>query len=374
MRVLLLAQSFKPAQGGGPRWTTELAEGLAANGHDVLVLTHEIADCRGTVTPAPRLEIRYLPLFTLRGAPVFPRSLLDREVARFRPDVIQTSAPSVADTLMPAVKRYRLPYVTLFHAQLGASSPARFVQWLNLRRLKRGDWAGIAVTSGYWKEWLAKKNVDANTISVIPSTVSKIFAQGAVPGSRRESDRFLFAGGLDAVQSYKRFDLLLDACAMLASESPELAWRINVVGDGNLRAQFERAASEKQLGERVRFLGKVEDGELRRLYSTATATILPSSDRREGWGLVLAEALCCGCPVLLTDGIGGASTFGGAPGAVVVAAGNARAMRDGMRRILSAGLDGRDAERVAYGEPFHATRVVAAYEALYARAIARTAR
>ena len=369
MRVLLLAQSFRPAQGGGPRWTTELAEGLAANGHDVLVLTHEIAGRRGIVKDVPHLEIRYLPLRTIRGAPVFSRALLDRTVAQFRPGVIQTSAPSLADTFMPAPSRYRSPYATLFHAQLGASAPARAVQWLNVRRLQRGDWAGIAVTSSYWKTWLTQRNVDADRIAVIPSTVASIFAGGPMPGARREADHFLFAGGLDSVQSYKRFDLLLDACAMLAKDDPQLHWHLSVVGDGNVRAQYERGAAEAGLGERIRFLGKVDDHELHKLFSIATATVLPSADRREGWGLVLAEALCCGCPVLLSDGIGGATTFGSAPGAVVVAAGKAEAIRDGLKQVLSAGLDGRDADRIAYGEPFHAARVVAAYEALYARAI-----
>lgn len=374
MRVLLLAQSFKPAQGGGPRWTTELAEGLAGNGNDVLVLTHQIANLRGTIHDGPHLEVRYLPLRTIRGSPIFPRALLDREVARFAPDVIQTSAPSMADTFMPAPSRYRVPYVALFHAQLGASLPARFVQWMNVRRLKRGDWAGLAVTSNYWKTWLAGKNVDADRIAVIPSTVAKIFAGGPVPGACREADHFLFAGGLDSVQSYKRFDLLLEACAMLAKETPSLPWRLSVVGDGNLRAHYEHAAAQAGLTARVTFLGRVEDETLHELFSIATATVLPSADRREGWGLVLAEALCCGCPIVLSDGIGGANMFGGAPGALVVAAGSANALRDGMREILLRGLDGRDSERIAYGEPFHASRVVAAYEALYARAIARAAR
>lgn len=374
MRVLLLAQSYKPAQGGGPRWTTELAEGLSANGNDVLVLTHEIADRRGTIREGSHLEVRYLSLRTIRGSPIFPHALLDRAAAEFHPDVIQTSAPSLADTFMPPPRRYRVPYVTLFHAQLGASAPARAVQWLNLRRLRRGDWAGIAVTSAYWKTWLSEKGVEGDRIAVIPSTVASIFANGPVRGARRETDHFLFAGGLDSVQSYKRFDLLLDACALLAKETPETSWHLSVVGDGTLRPEYERATAQAGLGERIRFLGKVDDGKLHRLFSIATATVLPSADRREGWGLVLAEALCCGSPILLTDGIGGATTFGGAPGAVVVRAGSAEAIRDGMRQFLSRVLDGRDAERVAYGEPFHATRVVAAYEALYARAIARTAR
>lgn len=357
----MLAQSFRPAQGGGPRWTTELAEGLAGAGHDVCVLTREIEGCRGTVRAGPRLEIAYLRLFTIRGAPIFPRRMLDEYVTRFNPEVIQTSAPSVADTLMPNPRRYGVPYATLFHAQLGSSVPARAIQWLNVRRLKRGDWAGVAVTSDYWKAWLIEKGVRADRIAVIPSTVAKTFS-APLPGARRESGHFLFVGGLDAVQSYKRFDLLLAACAMLGRET---AWHLSVVGDGNLRSHFERATSEAGLGDRIAFLGKIDDDALHRLYSTATVTVLPSSDRREGWGLALAEALCCGCPVLLTDGIGGASTFGAAPGAVTVEAGKAQALRDGLRSFLERRPDGRDAERVAFGEAFHASRVVAAYEAMY---------
>jgi glycosyltransferase involved in cell wall biosynthesis len=367
MRVLLLAQSYRPAQGGGPRWTTQLAEGLAGAGHDVLVLTHEIGGCRGAVHAA-RLEIRYLPLFTVRGAPIFSRALLDEHVARFKPDVMQTSAPSLADTLMPPNRRHGVPYFTLFHAQLGASMPARAIQWLNVLRLKRGEWAGIAVTSGYWKTWLSQKHVYPDRIRVIPSTVAEIFS-APLPGARRERGHVLFVGGLDAVQSYKRFDLLLAACAMLEREP---AWHLSVVGDGNLRSHYERAATHAGLGDRISFLGKTDDEELHRLYSTATVTVLPSSDRREGWGLALAEALCCGCPVLLTDGIGGASTFGAAPGAVMVPAGKPETIRDGLHSFLLQAPDGRDAERVAFGESFHASRVVAAYEAMYERAIARS--
>ena len=365
MRVLLLAQSYRPAQGGGTRWTTELAEGLAGAGHDVLVLTHEIGGCRGIVDGTPRLEIRYLPLFTVRGAPIFSRSLLDEHAARFKPDVIQTSAPSLADTFMPSSNRYGAPYFTLFHAQLGASVPARAIQWLNVRRLKRGDWAGIAVTSVYWKTWLEQKGVQAGCIAVIPSTVAEIFSE-PIPGAQRESNHFLFVGGLDAVQSYKRFDLLLAACAKLERDTP---WHVTVVGDGNLRSQFERASAEAGLGERISFLGKIDDAELHRLYSTATVTVLPSSDRREGWGLVLAEALCCGCPILFTDGIGGASTFARAPGAMMVRADRPEAIRDGLRAFLRQAADGRDAERVAFGASFYAARVVSAYEAMYARAL-----
>jgi glycosyltransferase involved in cell wall biosynthesis len=52
----------------------------------------------------------------------------------------------------------------------------------------------------------------------------------------------------------------------------------------------------ERLGERLRFLGFVEDDELPALYAGAAALVFPSFD--EGYGLPVAEALACGCPVV----------------------------------------------------------------------------
>ena len=371
MRVLLLAQSFEPARGGGPRWITELAYGLAERGHNVLVLTRTFEGYLGTRNPRERLEVRYLPLFTVRGGPVFRTRLLDASVHEFRPDIVQTSSPSLADAIMPPASRYNVPYVTVFQALLGASLPAKAVQWLNVRRLKRGDWARVAVTSEYWRPWLHAHGVDEEIVTVIPAGVSRIFAQSGVAEARREPGHFLFVGGLDTTQSYKRFDLLLEACKQLAADSSHPDWRLSVIGDGNLRARFEQQVSAAGLSGTIAFLGKASDETLRRLYSTVTATVLPSSDLREGWGLVLAEALCCGSPIVLTSGIGGAQTFGKAPGAVVTAPDDPDALAAALRGALQNKSDGRDLERADFGKRFHSARMIDGYEALYESALGR---
>ena len=50
------------------------------------------------------------------------------------------------------------------------------------------------------------------------------------------------------------------------------------------------------MAEAVRFLGRVSDEELSRRYRRAAVFAMPS--RQEGFGLVYAEALWHGCPVL----------------------------------------------------------------------------
>jgi len=366
----MLAQAFEPAQGGGPRWTTELAGGLADRGHDVLVLTREYDGYAGVFRPRAGLELHYLQLPTLRGSPLFGRRLVQAHVESFRPDIIQTSSPSLPDVLMPRPRRHGAPYATLFHAQLGASLPAHLIQYANLVRLKK-DWAAIAVTSHYWKEWLAEHGVPEDRIRVIPSTVSRRFADGPIAGATRAAGTVLFVGGLDRLQSYKRFDLLIEAATILKRKHPDFAWHLDVVGDGTLRAGLQADTAARGLEDPITFHGRASDELLHRLYSTTALVVLPSSDAREGWGLVLAEALCCGAPILLTDGIGGTRTFGAAPGATVVPKNDATALAEGIRARLLRGSDERDHERVAFGRQFHATSVVESYEALYAGAIER---
>jgi glycosyltransferase involved in cell wall biosynthesis len=55
----------------------------------------------------------------------------------------------------------------------------------------------------------------------------------------------------------------------------------------------------------VHYLGFVQPEQLLELYALAKWTVVPS--RREPWGVVVNEALACGCPVIVTDQVGAAA-------------------------------------------------------------------
>ena len=105
-----------------------------------------------------------------------------------------------------------------------------------------------------------------------------------------------------AVTGHKGHDLLVDALGRLAGEN----WRCTVIGSldrepwfvADLRATIERAA----LTDRIELVGVRTGVELQNAYAAADLLVHPS--RAESYGMVVAEALAHGLPVIATQ-VGG---------------------------------------------------------------------
>ena len=107
------------------------------------------------------------------------------------------------------------------------------------------------------------------------------------PAAASIRPRFLI---VSALVPYKRVDL-----AMTAARRAGLA--LTVVGDGP-----ERSALEPLAGDGIELVGRRTDEDIRELYRTSIATILPGE---EDFGIVPVEAQACGRPVVAL-GRGGA--------------------------------------------------------------------
>lgn len=108
------------------------------------------------------------------------------------------------------------------------------------------------------------------------------------PGGQRAPDRLLFVGRLNA---QKGLELALRA---LAGMRHRLS--LDVVGDGDDRAQLEALASSLGIADRVQWHGALPQPRLVEFYRSATALVVPSVE--EGLGLVAVEAQLCETPVV----------------------------------------------------------------------------
>jgi glycosyltransferase involved in cell wall biosynthesis len=98
---------------------------------------------------------------------------------------------------------------------------------------------------------------------------------------------------VSALVPYKRVEIALDACRLAGVP-------LTVIGGGPDRPRLERLAA-KSSGD-VRFLGRLDDDQLRDQYRRAALVLMPGE---EDFGIVPVEAQACGCPVVAL-GRGGA--------------------------------------------------------------------
>jgi D-inositol-3-phosphate glycosyltransferase len=151
---------------------------------------------------------------------------------------------------------------------------------------------------------------DANKITLVPCGVDlEVFRplnQKAVRSSLGlNGEKILLYVG--RVEPIKGLDLLVETAAQMDSED---GVRMIVVGaDVNGDREMDRVrqlAREKDLEDKIDFVGQVDHDDLPLYYNAADVCVVPSY--YESFGLVALESMACGTPVVATR-VGGLSTI-----------------------------------------------------------------
>lgn len=108
----------------------------------------------------------------------------------------------------------------------------------------------------------------------------------------------LFVGSLDSAHYFKGVNYLIKMAEILKRDD----FKIIIIGEGNLRPAYEELVKNKDLNDKVIFTGYLRD--IRPFYNLADIFVLPSIDKSESFGLVLAEAMACQLPVVVSDLVG----------------------------------------------------------------------
>lgn len=128
----------------------------------------------------------------------------------------------------------------------------------------------------------------------IAGDVCHLPARMSAPPARdeRRGERVLVVGRLWGRGLRKGQMQLLSVWPDVVREVPSAV--LQVVGDGEGRAELERKARELGVEKSVLFLGSVDDNALSALYARSDVYAMPSEG--EGFGLVFAEAMAHGLP------------------------------------------------------------------------------
>jgi glycosyltransferase involved in cell wall biosynthesis len=261
---------------GGNRYDRRLCDGLAARGWAV----RELA-APGSWPRPDGVALAGLARL-LRGLPDDALVLVDGLVAS-----------AAAPVLVPEARRLRL--VVLVHMPFGGIPvPA------DDERAVRGRAAAVVTTSAWTRDRLLDRyRLPPHDVTVAhPGTDRGPVAPGTPDGGRLLC--------VAAVTPLKGQDLLVEALRRLADR----AWTCTVVGPLDRDPPFVarlRAAAPDHVG----LVGPLVGENLARAYRQADLLVHPS--RLEAYGMVAAEALAVGVPVLATAVGGLAEALGSTP-------------------------------------------------------------
>lgn len=218
-------------------------------------------------------------------------------VKQFKPDVIHAHwwlPGGLVGALVSKVSR--VPLVLTTHGT--DVEQLRKTRWAQpLARFAFGRARAVTCGSNYLRAQLLELQVaDAARVRVIPMPVNPVFASARWNVERSNVPTFNILT-VARLTKQKRIDTLIEALKILRARGVDA--QLQIVGDGDQRAFLENKTRELQLDAFVNFLGARAQNELPASYAECDAFVLPSV--REGLGLVLAEALLCGAPVIAAD-------------------------------------------------------------------------
>ena len=106
----------------------------------------------------------------------------------------------------------------------------------------------------------------------------------------------LFVGGLDKAHYFKGLEVLMKAIVDVG-----LPYRLNIVGEGDLKQNYTKKAKKLGLNKKIFFLGSLNNTDLTKVYRESDFFVLPSINSNEAFGLVLLEAMASGLPVIASS-------------------------------------------------------------------------
>lgn len=349
MRILHVTPSFYPAwaYGGIPRCAYELCRSLSTQGEQVTVWTTDVFDGKRRL---PEQETTVDGIFIRRFRNLSNRLAYDRQL--YLPLGVWGAAQRDLDefdlvhihshrhfleaVIGSAAQRRDLPCVFTGNGTVPAIERYVFIKRhivdrLGARSFLRRAAACIAVSQAEIPHY-TNAGVERHRVHVVPNGIRlDEFDVLRPPGSFRRAHSLgdgplvVFVG---KITPRKGVDVLLRALALLPGD-------VQLVVAGNFMMSEEpirKLVRDLGLESRVRFPGLLLGDDRNSAYVDADVVAYPSTD--EIFGLVAAEALMCGAPVVVCGDSGCGELVQAAQGGLLVPYGDEAALAKALRRLV----------------------------------------
>ncbi len=302
MNILFFHRWVGVHYGGTEAHVRNLAQLLSRRGHHVSILTRQ---GRGLIDLDPQIEAwrvsknpfesdfsyeESIPLYfhtSLFIIKSFFYLLFLILIKRVKVDVV--SVHFVTEAVVARLIRmiFSIPYVFVLEGYTGleAKEAKRANQTIaiSLDEVKR-----VRQSQGYSPEFIPV-GIDSNLFS-LPVEASPIRQKYL-----GRFDKIVLSVG--RLESRKDFPTLIRSARLLRDKSKK--YRFLIIGDGIDRQKIEDLIKDQSLEDQVLMLGAVEESLKAQIYQASDLFVLPTL--YEGFGIVFAEAMACGLPVVSTN-------------------------------------------------------------------------
>lgn len=189
---------------------------------------------------------------------------------------------------------------------------------------KKAHFEVISPSTG---EDLNKRGVDSSRITNVYCGMNRERFQLQDPPLRDDPPMIV---SWSRLRRYKSVDIALEAFAIIQKKIPEA--KMFVMGRGPDEKRLRKLSSRMGLDDSVTFTGHLPWNELVQLLHKATVFLNPSP--KEGWGLTVIEANCCGVPVVASNRPGLRDSVSDGNTGTLVPYGNPGAMADAALEII----------------------------------------
>jgi glycosyltransferase involved in cell wall biosynthesis len=347
MKIVIGSPFLYPAiaYGGAARAAYDLASSLKELGHDISVITTDVWDAHHRFNGTPHISpfkvyrlknvsnsmAYWCQFYTPMGLNKIHDVLADADVLH-----LHTYRNLLNDRLARLAYQRKLPFVVTGHGTIPIID--RFFKIKRVYDACIGQWqlnhaAGFIAVSESEKMRMEKFGLPQTKIEVIPNGITLM--KPAVPGDFRKkwnvnSDKkiVLFLGRITA---QKGIQYLVEAFQYF-TESAVLVIAGNDMGYEN---EITKVIHELKLESAVIRTGILDDKEKADAFTDADVTVYPAHD--EAFGLVPAESILCGTPVIVCDTSGFAESIKEHRGGQIVSWGDVSGLKDAIQSCLDRG-------------------------------------
>ncbi len=314
MKIVMFTNTYTPHVGGVAKSVTALTEDLRELGHSVMVVAPTFPDTEVDFNATDNI-IRVPAWQNFNGSDFSVRLpipfALTAALDEFAPDLVHSHHPFLlGDTAIRMARRYMVPLVFTHHTRY-----ERYTHYVPVDSERMRAFAsqlateyanlcsGVIAPSESMRTLLQERGV-SSAITVVPTGVDTTsFARNDPQYWRRKlglAPDTPLIGHVGRLAEEKNLDYLGRAIASVLKRSPEC--HAAIAGDGPSRKTLQQYFAANNLDDRVSFCGMLQGQELVDFYAGLDRFLFASTSETQG--MVLAEAMAAGTPVVALDAPG----------------------------------------------------------------------